>query len=534
MKRIGWLLLALALSVPALSGCERPAPVYSQGTGFEGLARWVPGDMNSVTFMDLKPAGDMGRHWERIRQLLASTPAGQDGLNAVYDQFRVKQYGLDPFLVGPAVNWYDGRVEYVIAQVGGDADPERSLAVQEAMLQHFADVAWQQEEYDGRPLYHGRTGRGAQQEGLAWAVRDGLLYLVYDQGLAPVAQLRTLLSLAQGESLAALPAWQTLRGRLPDTSLMLLFNNLAEQNRRSTPLPADASFGETLNRQFEAAAAAAIPEEQGMRVQIAGTVALQPDVPPEVRAVFDSPAVDPTTWTHVPTEAAITVIGYDASVLWPLLKEGLVSPEVLAQVREAVGLDLEADLASVGGSLAGGYAWAVLPPLPDQPVGQGLLAAQLLIVGRGATQTQAALVQAAMESRGAIFGPGEVEGVAVHTQVGTELSGYAITYGFDDGTLLFGSSPDAVGQAVVAWHAQRGLNLTENFQALQAALPADSSLIIYLNGEPLTRLYQANTTEEAYETNIEYALLEAFESVGAGLRFTPQRMDGVMLFFAPE
>ena len=172
--------------------------------------------------------------------------------------------------------------------------------------------------------------------------------------------------------------------------------------------------------------------------------------------------------------------------------------------------------------------------MPDQPVGQGLLAAQLLIVGRGATQTQAALVQAAMESRGAIFGPGEVEGVAVHTQAGTGLSGYAITYGFDGDTLLFGSSPDAIGQAVVARHAQRGLDLTENFQALQAALPADSSLIIYLNDEPLTRLFKTNMTEEAYQRNAEYALLETFESVGIGLRFTPERMDGVVFFFIPE
>ena len=271
-----------------------------------------------------------------------------------------------------------------------------------------------------------------------------------------------------------------------------------------------------------------------MRVQIAGTVALQPDVPHEVRAVFDSPAVDPTTATHVPAEAAVTVLGYDAAVLWPLLKEGFVSPEVLAQVREALGLDLEADLASAGGPLAGDYAWAILPPLPGQPVSQGVLAVQLLILCRGATEMQAAAVQAVMESRGAIFGAGEVEGVAVHTQAGTALSGYAITYGFDGDTLLFGSSPDAIGQAVVAWHAQRSLDLTENFQAFLAALSGDSSLIIYLNDEPLTRLYQANTTEVAYETNIENPILETFEAVGIGLRFTPQRMDGVMLFFAPE
>ena len=316
--------------------------------------------------------------------------------------------------------------------------------------------------------------------------------------------------------------------------MMLIFNNLVEQNRQSTPSPANASFGELLNRQFVAVAAAMVPEEQGMRVQIAGTVALQPDVPPEVRAWFDLPAVDPTTWTRVPAEAAITIMGYDASILWPMLKEGSVRPEALAQVRETVGLDLEADLVGADGPLAGDFAWAILPPLPNQPVSQGLPAGQLLILGRSATETQAAAVQAAMESRGATFGPGEVEGVAVHTQAGTGLSGYAISYGFDGDTLLFGSSPDAIGQAVVARRDQRSLDLTENFQALLAALPGDSSLIIYLNDEPLTRLFKTNMTEEAYQKNAEYALLETFESVGIGLRFTPERMDGVMLFFIPE
>jgi len=218
-----------------------------------------------------------------------------------------------------------------------------------------------------------------------------------------------------------------------------------------------------------------------MRVEIVGTVALQDD-PPEFRAMFNLPAVTPAAWSSLPSNAALTLITHDASVLWPWLKEMFFSPSSgvanrLAQIRDTVGLDLEADLANTEGPLTGDFALAITPPLPDQPIIQDLPAGQLLILGEDASEAQAADVQAAMESRGAIFGPRTVEGVALQTQAGTGLTGYAISYGFDDDTLLLGSSPAVIGQGVTARREGKGLVTLETFQSFLKALPDDPSLV---------------------------------------------------------
>jgi hypothetical protein len=132
-----------------------------------------------------------------------------------------------------------------------------------------------------------------------------------------------------------------------------------------------------------------------------------------------------------------------------------------------------------------------------------------------------------------VFGPGEIEGVALQTQAGTELTGYAISYGFDsvDGdTLLFGSSPDVIGQGVAARRERKGLVTTETFQAALATLPDDPSFVVYLNSKPLTSLLQANMTEEEYQGG-GYGL-EAFEAISLGLRLKPDGLvDGVVYFF---
>ena len=145
-----------------------------------------------------------------------------------------------------------------------------------------------------------------------------------------------------------------------------------------------------------------------------------------------------------------------------------------------------------------------------------------------------ATVRAAMEGRGAVFGPREVQGVALQTQAGTEPTGYAISYGFDDDTLLFGSSPDVIGQGVAARREGRGLVTTPTFRAVRAALPDDPSFVVYLNNEVLTSLLQANTTEEQYQKSPEYLLLEPFEAIGLGLRLAPDRLDGVLYFTVRE
>ena len=136
-----------------------------------------------------------------------------------------------------------------------------------------------------------------------------------------------------------------------------------------------------------------------------------------------------------------------------------------------------------------------------------------------------------MEGRGAVFGPGEVEGVSLQTQAGTKPTGYAISYGFDGDTLLFGSSPEVIGRGVVARREGKGLVTTPTFQSFLAASPDAPSLVVYLDSRSLTGLAQANMTEEQYQTNEEYILMEAFEAIGFSLRFAPDGLDGIMYFF---
>ena len=329
--------------------------------------------------MDLKPDGEVGRHWERIRRQLEANSSGQQGLDAMSHQFRVEEYGLDEFIVGPVVSgyWYSG--EYVIAQVRHE-DEE---AASDALRQHFEYVTWEQEEYEGRTLYHGRTRRASNRERLAWAIHDGFLSLSIGYGQEALTHLQELLSLVQEDSLAALPAWRTLRDRLPEAPMGLLFFNVAAQARRNPPAPDDTSLGTALGQQIEAIALAAMPEEEGMRIEIVGTVALQTDAPPKVHDLFNLPTVDPAAWAGLPSDTAIVLITYDASVVWSWLEE-MFNLSSLDQLGDTIGLDLGADLASADGPLTGDFALAVTPPLPDQPISQGLPAGQMLILAEAA------------------------------------------------------------------------------------------------------------------------------------------------------
>jgi hypothetical protein len=255
--------------------------------------------------------------------------------------------------------------------------------------------------------------------------------------------------------------------------------------------------------------------------------------------MFNLPAVNPAAWTSLPSDTAFALVSHNTSVVWPWLKEMFFSPASntanwLAEMPDVVGLDLEADLLSAEGPLTGDFALAITPPLPNQPIIQDLPAGQLLILGEGASEAQMSDVRATMESRGAIFGPGTVKGVGIQTQAGTELSGYAISYGFDDDLLLFGSSPGVIGQGVAARREGGGLVASETFRSFLEILPDDPTLVAYFNSEPMIRLNQSNMTEEQYQRNDTHRIYEMFEAIGLGLRFAPDRIDGVAYFFVPE
>lgn len=525
MKRIPSLFLIMALALPALAGCIQPGQA---ATPFDALARWVPADAEITFFLDLKPAGDPGRHWDRIRSHMEANQAGQEALRFIFYEFRIDEYGLENVLLGPAVVWQTegyGPSRRVVAQVGDEA------ATEDALLRYFEHIEWEQEEHEGRTLYYEQNLDSWQRrERIIWTVRDGLLFVSYDYGHGSIEQAQEWLDLDQAQSLAALPAWRTLRDRLPPAPMGLIFFDVAAQMRRNPPAPGDTSLSAAMNRQIVATALAAVPEEQGMRVDIVAQVALQEDAPAELRALFDPPTVDPAAWSRLPAGAAYAFFAHDAPTFWPVLKE-MFNLEALDQLRDLVGLDLEADLAAADGPLSGDFALSVTPPLPDQPISQGLPAGQLLILARGTSESQVADLQAAMERRGAVFGPREVEGARLQVQAGTAPSGYAVSYGFDGDVFLFGSSPDVVGQAIAAERRREGLVTMPTFQAAQAALPADSSFVAYFNCGPLVTLIKANRTEEQYQRTPENRLLESFDAIAFGLDLAPDRFEGVIYFF---
>jgi len=528
MKRKFSLVLILALSLPTLAGCgrsEQDAPM-----AFDGLAPLVPGDADQAFFLDFEPGGEAGRHWEHIRAQLEADPTGEEALRGLTYQFRVEEYGLDEVIVGPAVSGYWKGAEYVVMELNDEE------AARDVLLGHFEGVTWEQDEFEGKTIYHRRNPDSYQErERLAWTIFDRLLFLASRHDHEPLGQLQSLVSLTEEDSLAAFPSWRTLRKRLPARPMGLVFFNVSEQARRNPPALGDTSPGAVLVQQIEAIALAAMPETDGMRVEVVGSFARKADDVPELRPLFDLPAVDAAAWPGLPADTAIALFAHDASVVWPLLKDlFILDVDSLDLLRDTIGLDLEADLLSAEGPLTGDLALGISPPLPDQPISQGLTAAQLLILARGATEAQADAVRAAMESRGAVFGPREVEGVALQTQVGTEPTGYAISYGFDGDTFLFGSSSDIIGQGVAARREGQGLVATKAFRAVLATLPDEPTLVVYLNSRPLTDLMRANMTEREYQNQEENLLWRTFGAIGLGLRLQPDQLDGVLDFLLAD
>ena len=531
MRWIGRLMRMLALAALLLSACGQPeqdAPLP-----FDALARWVPADAEHAFFLDLKPGGEAGRHWEGIRGKLEANPEGAQALAEMLGEFKIEDYGLEEAITGPVVSGYRQAASYVVAQVS-DAE-----AARQALRQHFANMDWDQESFEGKTLYHGWV----HQEWLAWTLDDDLWFCARKHQGQALATLQELVSLSEWDGLAARPAWKTLRSRLPAQPLGLIFLNVAEQTSLNPPSPGDTTPGAILGQRLEAVAFAAVPEAEGMRVEMAGRFRARGEVPPELQALIDLPAVDANDWPGLPANTALALFMHDASVCWPWFKDIFsLDATSLQRLRDVLGLDLEADLFAPEGPLTGDFALGVTPPLPGQPVSEGLAAAQLLILARDATRARAEgvgaameqRVRAAMEQRGAIFGAGEVEGVVIQTQVGTAATGYAVSYGFEGNLLYFGSSPGVIGQGIVAQRQGDGAINTEAFQKVLKALPDEPALVAILRTGLLTDMAAANTTEEEFEAQGELLLLQSFEALGAGLRLEPGGMDGVIYFLMGE
>ena len=532
MKRVLWLVVILALAVPALVGCDLSDDgEVAVPFNFDAVARHTPVGRGTTEpfFLNLKPGGDMGRRWQALRQRLESDPTGQQLLDNVLGQFKVEILNLQDVIAGPAVTGYWQAVRYAIFEVNDEA------AARQVMFRNLGDAsAWEQTEFEGWTIYrsHFRV-EGGHSIYAAWTTADGLLFLAYEYvdgagyaGLL-VNKFKELLQVSEEESVAALPAWQKLQDRLPEETVGLSFVPLALQS--ALPPSETASPPEALIDSVEAGALALVPQEDGLRIEIHGLFLPEAGSVAVLQALFDMPAIDEDAWSHLPVGTAIALAGHDAGNLLPWL-EGLFGLELdtFQEAAEPLGLDLEADLMAEGGLLEGTLALAVLPPLADQPIIGGIPALQLILAAPDASRAQAEALQQTMEGRGAVFGTQEVEGVEVQAQLGTAASGYALAYAYEDGILYLGSSLEAVDQGI-SGRGDGGLSQTDAFQVVSAALPDEAAIAGYVQGGALTDLLQANMTAEEYADPLSiFGLFRLFESIGLGVRFEPERLYGVL------
>ncbi len=526
MRYLSRSILLVTLILPLVGACGLPA--QTGPLGLDSLARWLPGDLQLAFFLNLKPEGETGVAWAGIQNAIAANPEGKQTLDSLLSQFRAQDFGLGPYLVGPLANGVLNNTNYFIFQVNSQSGARDVL-----LLEDPGRTSWESEKYEGKTLYHSqkRTYYG-RPEWLALTTFDGLLVLVSAYDRDPIDRLKTLVSLPEEQSLAAQPAWKSLREQLPPEPMGWGFFNFAAEMPGSPAAAAD-SLADEFGRQINALALAAIPEKQGMRIDIAASVALQEDAPAQIRNLLASPAVEPAIWPGLPADTALALTAHDASPLWPVLRD-ILSIDSLGMVRDLVGLDLEADLFAPGGPLSGDFALAVTPPLPDQPISQGLTAGQLLFLARGATQAQMDALQAAMEGRGAVLGAQQVAGLEVQTQTGTEPLGYALTFGFDTDLFFLGTSPGVVGASVAARREANGLITGPIFEAVMATMPSDLGFFLYVNRPSLTSLAQANMSQADYERSQVLVALKVFDAVALGFHLSAERLDGTLYFYIGE
>jgi len=403
-------------------------------------------------------------------------------------------------------------------------------AVADALRQQLMDESWQEETFSGKTLHSGRNRLDGQQL-VAWTFCDGLLFLASRQGdvLPP---FRELASLSEMDSLAGQSAWKTLRARLPDSPLGLMVFNVAGQNRLYPPAAGDSSLAALLTRQLELVALAVVPQAEGLRLEIEGSLVPDSGDVPEFRALLSLPAVNPDDWPGLPANTAVALMSHDASLLWPWAKEmfGFNSDSL----RDLLGLDLEPDLLDAGGPLTSDFALSITPPLSTQAISRGVPALQAIFLADGATLAQMDRVQAAMQGRGVSFGAAEVEGVTLHIQLGTGASGFALSYGFQDDALFLGSSPDVVGQALLAQREKNGLVTSDAFRAVRANLPDTSSFLFFIDVPTLIETAETNMSEAQLEQDEVWSILQAFEAIGLGLRLESERLEGAACLLLRE
>jgi hypothetical protein len=509
-----------------LSGCSLGpgTTADSQAADFDQLARHVPNNAETPFFFDFKPEGEVERRWTHMRQRLEADPTTAELLAGLLAQYKVEAYGLEGVIEGPAVAGYWEGAQYAILQVGDER------AAREVLIANLGEEsAWDQTEYNGRILYQGRfleSGGGFTH--LTWAVADGLVFLVYRTDYLSTKNLQRLLSLPEDEAMATLPTWQAQQRRLPDDLLGLAFVPFDQLTNRSSEPYEETDALARLPWYMDSVVLMIVPEEAGIRVAIDGVFAPHAEEMPELKTLFDLPPVDAAAWPGLPADTAVAVITRNAAAVMPWLRGILGLESSYPRIRETISLDLESDLLAEGGPLEGAFAAGLMPPQPGQPVLGELPALQILITSPDTTVTQADALGAAMEGRDAVLGDDVVEGVSIHRQVGTEMSGYAVAYGFDGDVFYLGSSPDAIGKGAAAQRDGTGMGNEAAYQVLLDAMPGNAFFTSYVQGGRLLEVLEANVPVGAENVaNLAFEAAAAFDGIGLSLSISPERIEGV-------
>ena len=518
------ILAGLALGACSLERADEPAPM----TAFDALARRLPADLENAFFFDFKPDDQTRQHWATIRDRLQQNPVTRQPLEDLLARFRVEAYQLDSIIEGPAAAAQWGDTTVVLLPVLDEA------AAWESMVRNLGDEqSWDQETVQGKLIYHGMFWEKGRATFLAWTMDEDLLYLAYRPIGRSVGRLSDLLGLARGATLDSVDSWELLRQRLPNAPLAIAFFPVAELVSRPTPVavegyppaPGDQPPSAVLERHLEALALAFTPEGTGLRMDIQGVLGPDAGTEPVLQALFTLPAVETAGWDHLPANTALALLSHDAPVIWPWFS-GVLGLDLDHDPFSAVlALDLEADLLSAEGPLQNGFALAVRPPWPDQPVIQGLPALHALLVSKDVAQAQVEKLAVAMEGRGAVLGTTDLVGMELRTQVGTQLSGYTLSFGLDGDTLFMASSPEVIRQAIDDRREGSSLVSTGPFQAIVSRLPGDPFLLAYVDSQRLIELAQANTDGGQDGANEMVQFLDLFDAMGVGLRLQSEQGD---------
>jgi hypothetical protein len=173
--------------------------------------------------------------------------------------------------------------------------------------------------------------------------------------------------------------------------------------------------------------------------------------------------------------------------LWQLVRSGLLrfrcdgDEQQLQALLEGTGQQAGVDLDTLAASLGNEWVLSLQLGAPAADGSSPFPVPAFLVVARASDATAVTLAQHLLGKSGAALAPQALEGALVYAQpaVGRGPVPLQMAVAFQDGLVLFASSPERIAQALVCRRDGGGLAARPAFQELFATLPAESNLLFY-------------------------------------------------------